>query len=105
MRICGWYAELVSENETLTFEGIAKPFSDSKYVQRLWDKTYSDLLTYSIDEICASKHVQNFERYFIEMFSKAKRYTPMAIRTRCSSRKLLARSSITSLKSKMSMLA
>lgn len=73
MRICGWYAELVCENETLVYEGIAKPFSDTKYVQRLWSRTYSDLLTYSIDELCEAKHVQNFERYFIEMFSKAKK--------------------------------
>lgn len=73
MRICGWYAELVCENETLVYEGIAKPFSDTKYVQRLWNRTYSDLLTYSIDELCEAKHVQNFERYFIEMFSKAKK--------------------------------
>ena len=73
MRICGWYAELVCENETLVYEGIAKPFSDTKYVQRLWSRTYSDLLTYSIDELCEAKHIQNFERYFIEMFSKAKK--------------------------------
>ncbi len=73
MRICGWYAELVGENDTQVYEGIAKPFSDTKYVTRLWERTYSGLLTYSVDEICAAKHVQNFERYFIEMFSKAKK--------------------------------
>ena len=37
MRICGWYAELVCESETVIYEGIAKPFSDTKYVHRLWD--------------------------------------------------------------------
>ena len=73
MRICGWYAELVTEDETIVYEGIAKPFSDSKYVRRLWDRVYHELLTYSVDEICESKHIRSFERYFIDMFSKAKK--------------------------------
>ncbi len=73
MRICGWYAELICENETIVYEGIAKPFSDSKYVHRLWDRVYNELLTYSIDDICEAKHIRNYERYFIDMFSRAKK--------------------------------
>lgn len=73
MRICGWYAELVTEEETLVFEGIAKPFANAKYVRRLWDRVYHELLTYSVEDICAAKHVHSFERYFIEMFAKAKK--------------------------------
>ncbi len=73
MRICGWYAELVCENETIVYEEIAKPFSDSTYVKRLWSRVYCDLLTYSVDDICEAKHIRTFERYFIDMFSKAKK--------------------------------
>ena len=73
MRICGWYAELICENEIIVYEGIAKPFSDSKYVRRLWNHVYNELLTYSIDDICEAKHIRSYERYFIDMFSKAKK--------------------------------
>ncbi len=73
MRICGWYGELVCENEVIIYEGVAKPFSDAKYVRRLWSHVYNKLLTYSIDEICEAKHIRSYERYFIDMFARAKK--------------------------------
>lgn len=73
MRICGWYAELVLENETIVYEGIAKPFSDNRYIKKIWDKVYADLLPYSVEDILKAKHINHFERYFVEMFSKARK--------------------------------
>ena len=73
MRICGWYAELELENETITYEGIAKPFSDTRFMKRMWDKVYSELLPYSFDDIMNAPHINKFKRYFIDMFSKAKK--------------------------------
>lgn len=75
MRICGWYAELVDreKNETTVFEGIAKPFSDNRYITRLWNNTYQDLLPYSLEDLYKAKHIRSFEKYFINMFSRAKK--------------------------------
>lgn len=73
MRICGWYAELICEHETVIYEGIAKPYSDTKYVTRLWNKTYQELLPYSVEQLCSAKHIRSYEKYFIDMFVRAKR--------------------------------
>ena len=73
MRICGWYAELVTDSGITIYDGIARPFADTKYVKRLWDRVYNELLTYNVEDICEAKHIRNFERYFIDMFSKARR--------------------------------
>ena len=73
MRVCGWYGELVTDRGTTIFEGIAKPYSDVKYVRRLWNKTYSRLLSYSVDDICACKHISSFQEYFADMFRQAHR--------------------------------
>jgi hypothetical protein len=71
MRICGWYAELVDGDELVVFEGKARPFSDSRYVNRLWKNTYCDLLPYDVQEICDARHIRSYERYFMKMFMQA----------------------------------
>lgn len=75
MRICGWYAQLIQEDGTVVqeYEGMAKPFSDTKMIRRLWKNTYSKLLTYDIDELVECKHIHSFKRYFAQMFSDAKK--------------------------------
>ncbi len=73
MNICGWYGELVLEDRTVTYEGIAKPFSNEKHLERAWNKVYSSILNYSLDDISSAKHIRTYENYFINMFSKAKK--------------------------------
>ena len=73
MNICGWYGELVLEDHTVTYEGIAKPFSNTRHLERAWNKVYSSILNYSLKDIESAKHIKTFENYFITMFSKAKK--------------------------------
>ena len=73
MRICGWYAEFVSDDEETVFEGVAKPFSDMRYVTRLWNNTYEEMLPYSLDDLLRAKHVNSYKQYFVDMFRKARR--------------------------------
>lgn len=71
MRICGWYGELVKGDQLETFEGIAKPFSDAKYVSRLWNNIYGEMLPYSCDELLKAKHIANYKKYFVTLFRRA----------------------------------
>ena len=73
MNICGWYGELVLEDRTVTYEGIAKPFSNLKHLERAWNKIYSNILRYNYADIVSAKHIKTYENYFVSMFSKAKK--------------------------------
>ena len=73
MRVCGWYGELVTEKGTQIFEGIAKPFSDARYITRLWKNTYSEMLPYTLEEILKAKHICSYKDYFLSMFRQARK--------------------------------
>lgn len=73
MRICGWYAELVCDDCEKQYEGIAKPYSDLRYVTRLWNNTYEDMLSYELDDLLRAKHINSYKNYFVDMFRQARR--------------------------------
>ena len=73
MRICGWYAEFVCDDEVKVYEGVAKPYSDMRYVTRLWTNTYEEMLPYSLDDLLRSKHINSFKQYFVDMFRQARK--------------------------------
>lgn len=72
MRVCGWYGLLVDGDETFEYSGIAKPYTDDKYITRLWKNVYSGMLPYDIEEIKSSRHIRAYKNYFIDMFKKAR---------------------------------
>lgn len=71
MRICGWYGELIQGDHAEVFEGVAKPYSDIKYVHRLWNNVYGEMLPYSPDELFEAKHILHYKSYFIDLFRRA----------------------------------
>ena len=73
MRICGWYAELHTNRGIINFEGVARPYSDTKMIQRLWRLAYDKLLPYDLDTLLSAKHIKTYINYFLSMFRKAKR--------------------------------
>ncbi|MBE5760170.1 MAG: hypothetical protein E7332_09160 [Clostridiales bacterium] len=73
MKICGWYAVLVTGDERIEYEGIANPFTDEKKLRRKYESVYSQLLPYSIEDIVAAPHIERFQNYFIDMFRQAKK--------------------------------
>ena len=73
MRICGWYGILVDGEEVKVFEGISKPFTDDRYITRLWKGYYSKLLPYELEQLTHARHIRAYRNYFIDMFKKAKK--------------------------------
>lgn len=73
MRICGWYAIMVDGDEVKCFDGLAKPYTDDKYITRLWKNVYSGMLPYELDDIKNARHIRAYRNYFIDMFKKAKK--------------------------------
>ena len=72
MRICGWYAILVDGEEKIVYDGISKPYTDDKYISRLWKNVYSGMLPYDIEQIKRARHIRAYKNYFIDMFRRAK---------------------------------
>lgn len=73
MRICGWYAELVSSQQTEIFEGTARPYSDPQTMKRLWRMTYGKLLPYSLEQLLESEHIRAQRSTFLSLFKRAKK--------------------------------
>ena len=73
MCICGWYAELHTAHGVINFEGIARPYSDTRMIQRLWKVAYDRLLPYDLDSLLSAKHIRSYKSYFLSMFRKAKK--------------------------------
>ena len=73
MRICGWYAVMVDGEETTVYDGVSKPYTDDKYITRLWKNVYSGMLPYELDQIKKARHIRAYRNYFIDMFKKAKK--------------------------------